>query len=222
MSEQAARRRLGRALARLRRSFGAAGATLSAATLETAFTPAAPPGAALAERVARAALAPTPSRIEAVRRLVRAMRTARFRLLVPLLGAALLISGGAWVARSTFQIHGAPRAAVVVVPPVRPRRPGLKLTLGWNGREYTVPMPPTFPDELRDTAAYRDWVATRDERTFEWTTRDGRRYVCRAEVLRDVDGRSTALVSRVRLFRADGTLTTRNSGKMIPVKRPPR
>ena len=204
VSEQAASRRLGRALVRLRRAMGVAAATLSPAALETAFSPAAAPDTALAQRVARAAMAPNPSRLRAVRALAGSMRRARAKLLVTLMGAVLFIPGGALVARSLVRGHGTSRAAAVLQP-VRPRRPGLKLTLAWNGTEYTVPMPPTFPDELRDTAPYRDWLATGDVRTFEWTTHDGRRYVCSAGI-RDVDGRSTALVSRVRLFRTDGTL----------------
>jgi hypothetical protein len=134
------------------------------------------------------------------------MRRGSVKAAFPILFATLVVAGGGFVARSALRVRRATRAAQVAVPP-RPRRPGLKLTLAWNGEAYTIPLPPTFPEELRDTPAFRDWQAAPDARTFEWTTRDGRKYVCHAEI-REFDGRPAASISFVQLFSADGTLLT--------------
>jgi RNA polymerase sigma factor (sigma-70 family) len=203
VSEPAARRRLARAVARLRRFMLAGGAALGGAPLASAWTPPqAPP--ALAERVTSAAMSPSPARLAAARAVARAMWRPGGKAIAATLGASLLVAGAGFAVRESLRAHGAERADAVLAPP-RPRRPNLKLTLAWNGQAYTVPLPPTFPDELRDTPAYRQWEAARDARTLEWTSRDGRKYVCHAEV-RDVGGRKTALFSRVQLLRADGTL----------------
>jgi hypothetical protein len=206
VSEQAARRRLTRAVERLRKLFASSGAILSTACLATASTPAAQPPPALAEQVASAALAPAPRRLAAVGALARAMRRARAKAVLPYLFAALVISGAGFVARSAMRAHSAMRATAVT-PPSRPRRPGLKLTLAWNGQAYTIPLPATFPEELRETPAYRDWLAAPDARTFGWSTRDGRKYLCHAQVA-ESDGRAAVFIARVQLFRADGTLLT--------------
>ena len=206
VSEQAARRRLTRAVERLRNFFAAAGMPLSMAWLDTALGLRAHARAGLAEEVVSAAMAPAPARLLAVRALSRAMHKARAKAALSFLCAALVVSGGAFITRWGVRAQSTKRAAAVT-PTSRPRRPGLKLTLGWNGEVYTVPLPPTFPEELRETAAYRDWEAAPDARTFGWATRDGRKYLCYAEV-RESGGRSAVFISLVQLFRVDGTLLT--------------
>jgi hypothetical protein len=208
VSEPAARRRLARAVARLRRFMLAGGAAISGAPLSGARLTAAwaeheaPP--ALAERVTSAAMSPSPARLAAAQTVARAMWRPGAKAIVALLGGSLLVSGAGLVVRESLRARGAEKADAVLAPP-RSRRPNLKLTLAWNGQAYTVSLPPTFPDELRDSPAYREWETARDARSLEWTSRDGRKYVCHAEV-RDVGGRRTAMFSRVQLLGPDGTL----------------
>jgi RNA polymerase sigma factor (sigma-70 family) len=204
LTEQAARRRLARAIQRLRRCFAAAGVSLSAAGISAAATAGVHPVGADADRIARTALAPPSERLEAIQALARSFRVATARAFFPALALALLVLFGAAIGGRELRRLGAIRNAVVA-PTLRPRRPNLQLTFAWSGQSFTIPMPPTFPEELRQTPAYREWEAAGDARSLDWTTRDGRKYVCWAEV-RNVDGRTVAYLASVRLFRADGTL----------------
>jgi RNA polymerase sigma factor (sigma-70 family) len=204
VSEPAARRRLARAIGRLRRWFASAGVSLSAARITAAAAPGALALGADADQVARTALSPPPERMGPILALARSFRVARARPWIAAMTLALIVAAAGVMGGRALLRRGTTHNAVIA--PVRyPRRPNLKLMLAWNGQSFTVPMPPTFPEELRATPAYRQWEAAGDARTLAWMTRDGRKYVCRTEV-GTVDERAAAYITSVRLFRADGTV----------------
>src|SRR5688572_27247020 len=113
VSEPAARRRLARAVGRLRRFMLAGGATLGGAPLATAWAARQSPPA-LAERVTSAAMSPSPARLAAARAVARAMWRPGAKAVATLLGASLLVAGAAFVARESLRAGGAGRAEAVL------------------------------------------------------------------------------------------------------------
>ena len=205
VSEQAARRRLSRAVGRMRRYLAAGGATFATAGAFAAL--ASPPELApeLVRRIVSAAIAPSAARLLSVRRVTRAMAVGAVTGAAgPVLVGVLCIVGAGMLVKAA--VRGPDRSgAAAVAPPVLPRRPLLRLTFAWNGQGLSVPMPVMFPEELRQTEDFRRWEASGGERTFTWLTRDGRTYRCRAEEF-EAGGRRVSAIALVQRFRADGTL----------------
>lgn len=204
VSEQAARKRLTRAVERLRRFFRSRGLVIAPATLGGALTAKVDVPAGLAQKVIASALAPSPARLSAVRHIERAMWRTPSRAAAGALAAAILIVGGTIAVPATLRAHSA-LVSQTIAAPARPHRPNLKLTLAWNHQTCWVPVPISFPDEVQRFDEYRSWESTREPRMFTWMTRDGRRYVAQV-VASGSEGRRTALVPWVKLFRRDGTL----------------
>ena len=208
VSEESARRRLSRAVERMRRYFAAGGVAVTTAAVSAALaSPLSPePPADLAGRILSAATAPSAARLETARAVTRAMavRAAAVSAVSLLVGVGSL-AGAGLVVKAVSPAPLRPRAAAVA-PPVLPRRPVLALTLAWNGQGLSLPAPVTFPEELRQTDGYRRWESSGGARTFTWVTRDGRTYRCRAEERPGDGGRRVASIALVQLFGADGRL----------------
>jgi RNA polymerase sigma factor (sigma-70 family) len=207
VSEPAARRRLSRAVERMRRYLAAGGVAMTAATFPAALAPPPEPPAGLVQRIISDAAAPSAARLRQVRAVARRMAARAASLAVaPLLVAVLCLTGAGMLVKASARAPANPTAAVVA-PPVLPRRPLLRLTFAWGGQGLTVPMPATFPEELRGTEDFRRWVTSGGEHTFTWVTRDGRTYRCSAREV-DVNGRRVSSIALVQRLRADGTLET--------------
>jgi len=209
VSEQAARRRLSRAVERMRNYFAAGGVTLTSAGLSATLEATAPqPPPNLAERIVSGAVAPSAARLGTARAVARAMALrAGTAALVPLLVGAILIIGSVPLVKAAARALSGPRVAAVA-PPVLPRRPVLNLTLGWDARGPSLSLPPPvmFPEELRRTDEYRAWESSGGARTFTWVARDGGTYRCRAVERDGGGGKQVASLALVQLFRPDGTL----------------
>jgi RNA polymerase sigma factor (sigma-70 family) len=206
VSEPAARKRLARAVCRLRRLFAAAGLALALEDLDGALPPRLVVPPALAKKIAAAALSPPSHCMVAVRNVAKAKMLRTLLPVAALVATVAVVIVAAWLVIPVIRARSTTRADRIIIP-LRPVRPNLNLTLAWNKTSYAAPVPASFPDELKQTASYQDWERRRDARSFIWSTRDGRRYVARAEV-RQENGGSTAFISDVQLFRTDGTLQT--------------
>jgi RNA polymerase sigma factor (sigma-70 family) len=205
VSEQAARRRLSRAVERMRRYLAAGGVTCAAAALPAALAPPPQPPPDLAQRILSDATAPSAARLKRVRAVTRRMTVRAVTVaLAPLLIGVFCVAGGGMLVKAAVRALADPRVAAVA-PPVLPRRPVLRLIFAWDGRGLTVPMPVMFPEELRQTEDFRQWETSGGERTFTWVTRDGRTYRCSTHEV-DAEGRRLSSIALVKRFRADGTL----------------
>jgi RNA polymerase sigma factor (sigma-70 family) len=208
VSEQAARRRLSRAVERMRKYFAAAGVTASSAAVSAALASPAEPPADLARKVLSSATAPSADRLATAAAVARAMAVHAVSVAAAwVLVAVGCLAGAALVVHAGAGMFFPPRAPAVA-PPVLPRRPVLTLTLAWNGQALPVSMPATFPEEVRRTDEYRRWESSGGARTFAWATRDGRTYRCRADERDAAGGRRVASISSVQLYGPDGALLT--------------
>ena len=220
VSEDAAKKRVARAVQKLRSRFGRQDKAMPPSALEGLLLArtagVAPPG--LASACASVSSAKAGARAIAKGSSLLMLKT---NLMIAALLAGALVTCGA-VAMVVFVANPSHRASptslAATTPATAPATwpqnlvPNLRLTLGWNRQTFDVPPPVLIPDAMRQTSAYKRWVQIGDAEKLEWIDpADKTRYVADAIGNVILDGKRLQLIAGVSKYRPDGTLAERTN-----------